>query len=182
MSRTLSTAALLAALAFPVVAEGQIGFGAAAGVAQPVGDFGNVAKAGPLFSGLVNVSIPLAPVGVRFEGSYGTYDYKSTVGSTGGNVRMLSATANAIVSTPGPIGPYLIAGLGYYRSTAECTACSTESNKVGYNGGVGLKAGLFGVAAFVEARFHHIPGASDPTNGGVKTNTQFIPVSVGVTF
>lgn len=182
MSRKLSMAALLAALALPAVAEGQIGFGIAGGVAQPVGDFGNVAVAGPLFSGLLNLSIPLAPVGLRFEGSLGQYDYKSTVGSTGGKVRMLSATANAMVSTPGPIGPYVIGGIGYYRSTADCSGCSTESNKVGYNGGVGLRAGLFGLAAFVEARFHHIPGASAPTIGGLTTNTQFIPLSVGVTF
>jgi hypothetical protein len=57
-----------------------------------------------------------------------------------------------------------------------------ESNKVGYNGGVGLRAGLFGLSAFVEARFHFIPGASAPTTGGLTTNTQFIPLSVGVTF
>jgi hypothetical protein len=175
-------AALLAALALPAVAEAQIGFGVAAGVAQPVGDFGNVAKAGPLFSGLVNVSIPLAPVGVRLEGSYGSYDYKSFVGSTGGNVRMFSATANAMVSTPGLISAYGIGGIGYYHFSAECTGCSSSSSNVGFNGGVGVRAGLFGFSAFAEARYHYIPGESTPTIGGLTSSTQFIPVSVGITF
>lgn len=181
-TRTLLIAAISATLAFPAVAEGQVGFGAAAGISQPIGDFGNVAEAGTQLSGLINLSIPLAPFGFRFEGSLGQYDYKTTVGSRGGNVRMLSAVANAMFSMPGPIGPYLIGGIGYYRSSAECSGCTTKSAKVGYNGGAGFRIGLFGLAAFAEARLHHIPGANDPTNGGLKTNTQFVPLSVGLTF
>ena len=45
-----------------------------------------------------------------------------------------------------------------------------------------IKVGLGGLSAFVEARYHYVPGASDPTTGGAKSSTQFIPLSVGVTF
>jgi hypothetical protein len=34
----------------------------------------------------------------------------------------------------------------------------------------------------LEARYHYIPGASDPANGGVKSSTRFIPVSFGLVF
>lgn len=182
MSRTLLSVAFLSALALPAAAEAQVGFGVAGGIAQPVGDFGNYAVAGPTYSGLVNVSIPLAPVGVRLEGTYGKYDYKPFLTSDGGHVRMISGTANAMLSMPGPIGPYVIAGIGYYRSTANGNGGSGETNKVGYNGGLGVRVGLFGLSAFAEARLHHIPGPNTATIRNVTTNTRLIPLTIGVTF
>jgi hypothetical protein len=41
---------------------------------------------------------------------------------------------------------------------------------------------LTGFSAFAEARYHYIAGPSDPTNGGIKSSTQFIPISFGVRF
>lgn len=182
MSRTLLTVAFLAALSVPAVAEAQVGFGVAGGVAQPIRDFGNYAVAGPTYSGIVNVSIPLAPVGFRFEATYGKYDYKPFLTSDGGHVRMLSGTANAMLSMPGPIGPYVIAGIGYYRSTANGNGGSGETNKVGYNAGLGLRVGLFGLSAFAEARFHHIPGPNTATIRNVPTGTDLVPLTIGLTF
>ena len=182
MSRTFLTVALLATFSLPAMAHAQVGFGVAGGRAQPVSDFGNNAVAGPTYSGLVNISIPLAPVGVRLEGTYGKYDYKPFVGSDGGHVRIISGTANAMLSMPGPIGPYLIGGIGYYRSTANGNGGSGETNKVGYNGGLGVRVGLGGLSAFAEARLHHIPGANTATLRGVSTNTQLIPLTIGLTF
>ena len=182
MTRKLFMAALLASLSLPAAAEGQLGFGLAVGKSVPVGDFGNYAVAGPLFSGLVNVSIPLAPFGFRFEGSLGQYDFKPSVASTGGKVRMLSGTANGMLSIPGPIGPYVIGGIGYYHSTNECNTCSAKTNKVGYNGGVGFRVGLLSLSAFVEARIHYIAGENAATIGALKTNTTFMPLTAGVTF
>lgn len=182
MSRTLLIVACLGALALPAAVEGQVGFGVAGGVAQPVRDFGNYAVAGPTVSGLVNVGIPLAPAGIRFEGTYGKYDYKPFLTSDGGHVRMISGTANAMLSMPGPIGPYAIGGIGYYRSTAKGNGGSGETSKVGYNGGLGFRVGLFGVAAFAEARWHYIPGANTATIRNVTTGTDLIPLTVGLTF
>jgi hypothetical protein len=47
----------------------------------------------------------------------------------------------------------------------------------------GLQFGFGGRSIFLEARYHYIGGPNDPTNGGVKnSNTQFIPVSIGLIF
>ncbi|MEO8621673.1 MAG: outer membrane beta-barrel protein [bacterium] len=176
--------ACFAALALPIAAaQAQLGFGVAAGPSTPMGDFSDIAKTGYQASGLVNLSLPLLPVGLRFEGSFGEYDYKDigTVKSDA-KARILSATANAMLSTPGIIGPYLIGGVGYYRASSECSTCSTSSSKVGFNAGVGVKLGLAGLSVFAEARYHYVPGASNPTTAGKNSSTQFVPVSVGITF
>jgi hypothetical protein len=184
VSRRFLTVAAIAALVLPVATlEAQVGFGVAGGYSAPLGDFGKIAQSGYHITGLVNLSIPLAPAGFRFEGSFSEYDYERVVSTASSSkARILYATANGILSTPGLLGPYLIGGLGMYHATAECTGCTTSSTKVGFNGGGGFKIGLAGLAVFAEARFHYVPGASDPTTAGIKSSTQFIPVSVGITF
>jgi Outer membrane protein beta-barrel domain len=178
-----SLVATFAALTFPMaLAQAQVGFGVAAGASVPMGDFSDVASTGYQASALLNLSVPLLPIGFRFEGSIGEYDYKGGALAVGAKARIVSGTANVMLSTPGIIGPYLIGGVGYYRVSAECSGCSTTNDKVGFNGGAGLKIGLGGLSAFAEARYHYIPGASDATTGGKKSNTQFVPLSVGVTF
>ena len=184
MARRLVTAVAIAMLAlFATTADAQVGYGVAAGFSAPVGDFGNVGDFGYHVTGLVNVSAPLAPIGLRLEGTFSEFNYASAALSPSGKVRMLYATANAVLSSPGIVGPYLIGGAGFYNSKAVCDRCTTSSSKVGFNGGGGFRIGLSGFSAFLEARYHYIPGANAPTNGGASnSNTQFIPVSFGVTF
>lgn len=180
MSRKLVTAAL-AMFAFPVLSAGaQVGVGVAAGVSAPLSDFGKAAESGYHVAGLLTIGMPLLPVGARLEASFSEFNYKTS--NNDAKARILYATANAELSAPGIIAPYLIGGVGMYHATAECATCTTSSTKIGFNGGGGLKIGLAGFSVFVEARVHYIGGASDPTNGGVKSSTQFIPVSAGVTF
>ena len=183
MTRKLFAIAAIAALVLPVTAvQAQVGFGVAGGYSKPVGDFNKIAESGYHVSGLVNIGIPLAPIGFRLEGTFSEFDYKGALSANGAKARILSATGNAILSTPGLLGPYFIGGLGIYRATAECSTCSKSSTKVGFNGGAGFKVGLAGLAVFAEARYHYIPGDSAPTTAGIKSSTQFIPVSVGITF
>ena len=90
---------------------------------------------------------------------------------------------DAVLTSSGTVAPYLIGGYGVYHASAVCSSCTTTSTKGGFNGGAGFRFGLTGFSAFVEGRFHHIAGASDPTNGGDKSSSaQFIPVSFGVRF
>jgi opacity protein-like surface antigen len=180
MPRQLWTIAL-ALLVLPLVASrAQIGYGVAAGASAPLGDFGKAVESGYHLTGLVTLGIPLAPVGGRLEGSFSEFNYKNV--ANGAKARILSATANGTLSTPGIVGPYFIGGIGVYRATAECSTCTTSSTKVGFNGGGGMKIGIGALSVFAEARYHYIGGASDPTNGGVKSSTQFIPLSFGLTF
>lgn len=184
MSRKLLTTVALAVFALPLATtQAQMGFGVAAGLSAPMGDFGTVVDAGYHLTGLMTVSAPLAPVGLRLEGSFSEFNYKSGIFSTSAKARLLSATANAVVSSPGIMGPYLIGGLGIYNSSASCSGCSSSStSKIGFNGGGGFRFGLSGFSAFLEARYHYIPGGTNATTGGANSSTQVIPFSFGVTF
>lgn len=183
MSWKLLTAAALAAFALPApTARAQIGLGLAAGLSVPQGDFGKVAKSGYHVTGLIAVGAPLIPIGLRVEGTFSEFDYKASLGGNGEKARLLYATANAVLTSPGIIAPYLIGGVGIYHATAVCDLCTTSNTRGGFNGGIGVKFGLTGFSAFAEARYHYIAGPSDPTNGGIKSSTQFIPISFGVRF
>lgn len=183
MSRALIAATLVALFALPAAtAHAQLGFGVAAGPSAALGDFGKVVDAGYHVTGIATVSVPLAPIGLRIEGSFSDFNYKSSISTGNAKARIYSGTANVVLSTPGIVGPYVIGGLGVYNASAVCTACNSSDTKVGYNGGGGFMIGLAGFSVFVEARYHYVPGASNATTGGANSSTQFIPVSVGVTF
>lgn len=177
MSRKLLTFTALAVFALPfATAHAQLGFGAAAGLSAPTGDFGKSVDAGYHVTGMVTFSPPLAPVGFRAEGSFNEFNFKtSPFLPSGSKARVLSGTANAMLSSPGILGPYLIGGIGTYHSSVSCTGCSSSSdNKVGFNAGGGFRFGLAGFSAFGEARYHFY--------GSGTSKTQYIPISFGVTF
>src|SRR3954463_1783975 len=177
MSRKLLIVAALAAAVLPAApAQAQMGFGAAAGLSAPTGDFGNAVSSGYHLTGILNFSAPLAPVGARVEASFSQFGFKSGVGvPSDAKENILSGTANAVVSPPGLMGVYGIGGLGMYRLSTSCSACGSNSeSKFGFNIGGGYKFGLTGFSAFVEARFHSIA-----TTGG---NTTMIPISFGLIF
>lgn len=177
MSRKLFTVAALAVFALPLsVAHAQLGFGAAAGLSAPMGDFKDAFGSGYHLTGMVNFSAPLAPVGFRGEVSFNQFGVKSGLGAPSDTkANILSGTANAVVSMPGMMGIYGIGGLGMYRSSVSCSGCVADSEtKVGFNAGAGFKFGLSGFSAFVEARYHSV--SSDPTR------TNFVPISFGLIF
>jgi hypothetical protein len=183
MSRRLLIPVIVAAIAVPRASlTAQASFGVAGGYSGARGDFGTVVDAGYHLGASIGLSVPGSPVRVRAEGGFAEFNYKGPLATTNGKVRVLSGTANALVS-PGQLGgAYLIGGVGLYRLSAECDRCTTSTTKGGFNGGVGYELRLTGFAVFAEARYHYIAGRSDPTTAGVKSSTQFIPISVGVTF
>ncbi|MDB4916625.1 MAG: hypothetical protein JWM95_4269 [Gemmatimonadetes bacterium] len=180
MLRRTTFVAVVALLAGPfAVAESQVGFGVAAGLSAPIGNFGDAVESGYHLTGIVNLAIPLAPVGFRFEGSYNSFNYQSSLSSaaSGASSRILSGTANVVFSTPGLLGPYLIGGIGAYNTSAQCSSCNSSSTNLGFNGGVGMKLGLAGFSAFAEARLHRVSGS-----GAGSGSLMYVPVSVGLTF
>jgi hypothetical protein len=178
------TAAALAALALPVgTANAQAGVGLSAGLSIPRGDFGDGVDNGYHITGLIALGGRSAPAGLRLEGTFSEFNYKGVFAVNNAKARLLYGTANVVLATSGDAGGYVIGGFGVYRATAECDVCTTSSTKGGVNAGVGYRWGLSGFSAFLEARYHYIAGASDPTNGGVKgSNTAFIPISFGLRF
>jgi hypothetical protein len=172
MTRKLWTVGALAVFALPLSAAHaqKFGFGAAAGLAAPTGDFGNVASSGYDLTGMVTLSMPAAPIGGRAEVSYAAFSGKGV--ASGINQTMTSGTLDVTVSPPGIMGLYGIGGLGIYKP--GCDGCGSLNSHVGFNAGGGFQFGLSGFSAFVEARYHWVSA-----NG---TTTSWIPVVFGVTF
>lgn len=182
MSRTLfaSIAALAVAVSIPAHAQARIGI--AAGWSVPTSDFGDAVNSGYHVTGLLNVAKQDSPIGFRFDGTFSEYDFKSSLGLSDAKARLIYGTANIVLSAKGGMGPYVIGGGGVYRSSAECTGCSTSSTNGGFDAGVGYRFGLSGFSAFLEARYHTIPSGSDATTAGTKKATSFIPISFGLIF
>jgi hypothetical protein len=144
----------------------------AGGLSLPVSDMGDVYQSG--YNGTLgfNFGAPLIPVGARIEGSINGFNQK---GSGSGDLRVLSATANA---TFGLGMPYLIGGVGYYNARIKTTlgtltAEDTESG-AGFNIGAGLSFPLPSLSPFVEVRYHQMLGDND--------SIKFVPITFGIKF
>ena len=112
------------ALLPPSLASAQVGFGAAAGASLPIGDFGNIYDSGYHAQASVNVAIPLAPIGFRFDGTLDHFDVTGKSSSLSGSYRIVGASANVLLGfSPIPLlGPYLIGGVGYYDLHSDLKA------------------------------------------------------------
>ena len=189
---------MVAAAVAPAAAlRAQTSFAIAAGVSGPRGTLGNAVNTGyhvlasiatdagmylPSGSDRAQRSNAGAPLRIRVDGGWTEFGYKLPTGVRNAKARVLSGTANALVSPPQFGGGYVIGGIGLYHMSAECDGCTTSTTKGGVNGGVGYELALTRVRLFAEARYHYIGGPSDPTTAGVKTSTQFVPISLGVIF
>ena len=182
-----SAVLLLVTLAAAAQAQAQtpVHVGIALGASIPESSFGEQVSTGFNATGLVNVSIPLSPLGFRGEVGYNRFDIDSKLG--GGNVRMLNGAANVILTPSSIMGakPYLIGGIGAYnvRGAASgngligtVTSNNTSDTRLGFNGGLGLTFGLGEVGTMLEARYVTVNGK----NGG--SSMAFVPVTFGITF
>jgi opacity protein-like surface antigen len=178
MSRKLFAVAALALLAPIAASQAQVGFGIAAGLSVPSGDFGDGAQSGYHVMGTVAFSPPAAPVGFRVDGMWNEFKLKAPFDNV--KDRIMALTANAVVGMPGAmvVSPYLIGGLGYYKMKTD-QAGDDGTSKVGFNIGAGVKFGLAGFGAFAEARMHQF--SVDNGTGG-NTAVRFIPISFGIIF
>jgi opacity protein-like surface antigen len=176
----VATVAALSLAAAPAHAQAPH-FGISAGASVPTGDFKDAADNGFNLNGLVDIGLPMAPIGFRGEVGWNQFDIK---GGTNDKWRIFNGTANVVLtpSTIMPAKPYLIAGIGAYnvRASGENIDLlfgeSQSETRVGFNGGVGFKAGLGGLGAFLEARYVSISGK----NGDSALN--YVPVTFGITF
>jgi opacity protein-like surface antigen len=193
------TMLLLSALALPVAMHAQqaaprvLSVGIGGGGTVPVGDFANDVKTG--WNGLGYFQYqPVAqgPWAVRAEaqlsGSKYTDDFLNDVGAVEGDEltnKVLYAGVSALYNVgpkAGSVRPYLIGGLGLYQLTASLKtgglSTSDSESGFGFNGGAGVRIGGT-IGVFIETRFHQF---SITPSGGEKATSQFIPVSIGITF
>jgi len=186
ISLTLGTA--------PLAAQG-LGLGASVGTNVPSGKFGDQTKSGIVVNGIVELRLP-ALVGLRGELFYSRSDIENPIirrvgnatlpsnSNVTGNVNLIGGIGNVVVNLgPSILHPYLIGGVGVYRrrvaqdfagTATEFRNLTNTESKIGYNGGAGIALSLVGIRAFVEARYHSVGTTPDRTN--------FIPVTVGITF
>lgn len=144
----------------------------AGGLALPVGDLNKGEQTGYNATLGLNFGAPLVPVGARIEGSINGFNHKNNVA---GDLRVMSATANAIFNLG---APYLIGGLGYYNARVKVTSLGVSSEAsesgAGINIGGGIRFPLGTLSPFAEIRYHQMLGNND----GVK----FVPITFGIQF
>ena len=174
--RLAAAALALAAVSSTASAQGAaasnpLSFGVSAGVALPMGDFGNVANLG--FGGAGHVFYGLSEGwGLRGDVSYSTFGFKSPLT---GSASLLGGQVNVTYDIPmeGGFKPYVLAGISFYNASAGCTGCTSES-KVGFGGGVGANFAAGGQTLFVEARYQTVQTSGSSSN--------WIPISIGIKF
>ena len=171
--RLLSRAALgIAALLVAAPLSAQTSFGISAGAAVPVGNTADAVDLGYNATASIGIKPPLAPIGLRIDGMFNSFEGKGGSGTT----RIVAGTVNATLSGVGmpiPMG-YLIGGLGMYNSKFDGTLTSSSSTDLGFNIGAGINFPLTGFSTFLEARFHYVDG-----EGG---SLKFIPITFGLRF
>ena len=186
-----ATSAALLCLTLTTPAHAQAHFGISAGASIPESRFGESVSTGYNVNAMINVGVPLSPLGFRAEAGLNHFDFDGS--NTSGSVRMINGSANVILTPTTIIGakPYLIGGLGMYnvRMTFGGTATplgglfsgsapgsQSSDTRLGFNGGVGLTFGLGSVGTLLEARYVTVNGK----NGS--GSLAFVPVTFGITF
>lgn len=167
--RVMSRAALAlaATLIAPAALYAQTSFSIAAGASLPMGSTADALKMGYNATAALGIKPPLAPIGLRIEGMFNSFE--PDVGS--GTIRVMAGTVNGTLSGAVPMG-YLIGGVGMYNTSASGgTGSDTD---FGFNIGAGLNFPLTGFSTFLEARFHVVSTEVE--------STKFVPITFGIRF
>jgi len=173
--RGLMAATVLVA-AVSTAAEAQMSssprFGIKAGVAMPLGDFGDVAGLGIHAGAHVGMPLGTGNWGLRFDADYGRYAGEGIID----NVSQLGGVANVIlnVQTESAWKPYLLAGLGYYNTKVEAGGGSVDDSNMAFNVGAGYNFTMGSSNLFTELRFLSIQTDGDALNA--------FPIVIGLRF
>ena len=144
--------------------------GAAAGIAFPTGDLGNVANTGYNIALAVGYQQRNTPFGLRGEAAYSEFGNQGP----GRNFTIPAFIGNVVYAFQGvSYSPYVIGGIGLYRPNSG--PGGDAENRLGFNVGGGIKLPFSNnFETFVEARYHHVS-----INNGSRS---FIPITIGVMF
>jgi hypothetical protein len=149
-----------------------ISLGLAGGVSFPQGDLAEGANTGWHALGSLVLSTLMQPLGLRLDVAYNRFEFSDVEG----NQSVGSATLNATYRLPmtnSPMSPYLISGLGAYRTECSPDAECDAATKFGWNVGLGTKL-YVGFRSFLEARYHR-------TKQG-DVSVSYFPLTFGVLF
>jgi hypothetical protein len=161
-------------------AQRPISIGLAGGVSLPQGDLSDGVNAGWHAMGTVALSTLMQPLGLRLDAAYNRFAFSDeTQAALGedGHEAVSSLTLNATYRLPmtnAPLSPYLISGLGAYRTECSVRPDCEATTRYGWNVGLGTKLYVLGFRSFLEARYHR-------TERG-DTDVNFFPVTFGLMF
>ena len=171
----------VASLVAPLEAQRPISFGVAGGASLPQGEVSDLVSTG--WHALVTAALgsPLQPLGLRLDVAYNKFDFSDqaqTVLGSQGHLTAGSATLNITYRLPKAtwsISPYLIAGLGAYRTECSLGPGCRSRVRYGWNYGLGAKLFFLGFNNFVEIRGHR----TKRRGGG---EVHYFPLTFGIVF
>jgi hypothetical protein len=147
--------------------------GLAGGVSLPQGDLSDLVNTGWHALGTMGLSTLMQPLGLRLDVAYNRFDFSDG----DGHQAVGSATLNGTYRLPmtnSPMSPYLISGLGAYRTNCSPGTVCDPTTKFGWNVGLGTKLFALGFRSFVEARYHRTKSGDSHLN--------YFPLTLGVMF
>lgn len=156
-----------------------IGFGG--GTIIPVGDAKDDFKSG--FTGQGFLLVHLGPLpALRFNLSFQKFDYKQALGLPDSHANILAGTGGLQINLlPGPVRPYLTAGIGAFdvRNVADSAGGETTSKvHFGIDGGAGIAVTIGRVRAFGEGRVQNI--YTNDTGVIIRKSITQVPVNFGI--
>ncbi len=165
----VATVALTAVtLAAPARTSAQVHFLIEAGLSSPSGDFSKLAEPGYHGRMGLQAGLPRFPLSFRAEGEADRFTSATSIG----HVTVVSGSASAVLSLGRKgISPYVLAGIGQYRTSFEDVGASSSIG-TGYHVGVGLSFGALEFGGFVELRLVNVEGD--------RFTTRYFPISVGL--
>lgn len=180
MRRSLRFAAALGALIVPASLPGQrpVSLGLAGGASIPSGELREGVDVGWHGLATIVVSSLMHPLGLRIDVAYNRFAYSDVTPALAGEYQSTgSATLNFTYRLPmtnSPMSPYLISGLGAYRSECSLETGCEATTRYGWNVGLGTKLYVLGFRSFLEARYHR-------TEIG-DTDVNYFPLTFGILF
>ena len=157
-------------LVVPSVLEAQPRLMFGGGVTSPNGAISDIADTGYHIRGGLHITIPTVPVGIRADGAYHRL---SSADAAFENTTVLAGALSLVVPLPGVgLSPYLLGGLGSYRTDSGAVGSTVTVTNSGYHGGFGINLGAVGFGGFVEIRYVVINGEGP--------NTKLIPLTFGL--
>jgi hypothetical protein len=149
-----------------------ISLGLAGGVSLPQGDLADGVNTGWHALGTIALSTLMQPLGLRLDVAYNRFEFSDV----DGNQTVGSATLNGTYRLPmtnSPMSPYLISGLGAYRTECSLAVACDAATKFGWNVGLGTKL-FVGFRSFIEARYHRTKRGDSSVN--------YFPLTLGLMF
>jgi hypothetical protein len=164
----------------PLHAQNPLSFGVAGGLSLPEGDLAEGVNSGWHALGIGELSSPMHPWGLRLDVAYSRFGFSDEVQSiVGGEGHQStgSATLNFTYRLPkvtSPIQPYLLWGLGAYRTDCSLGPGCESRVRYGWNYGLGAKFFFLGLRNFVEIRGHRTKSRTG--------DVHYFPLTLGIMF